>query len=802
MVSMNKVFHWLWLLSGKLQSVLRTIVFLLILCPVFFLNSKSGEEERNEGYLPEPPEMYQRIPIADSAFIKHRGLPSKVDLEKYFPLPGKQGRQGSCVGWATTYALKSYHEKRKNNWDFGPHVQEEGGPGNHIFSPAWTYNQVNRGKDRGAHIPHALDLLIQKGAVTWDNWPYTPSDFRKQPTSEQKRRALKFRAKHYETIPIKNTEALKAELAKGFPMVIGVNSGPDRWNCCKNNRIYDGYTVRNKSGHAMVLIGYDDSKRSPKGHKGAFKIMDSDGKNWGTNGYGWVSYEFSKSFFYAAYALRDWEPGTTNIVTTKLQPPGNVRASQGSETDNILITWNKSSGALGYEILRSENEAVGFSNIGETASASYRDSSATAGKVYYYRIVAVNESDKSEEESSMTVSGFLGEQQVIGAVQGLKGELLPSGHILLTWETLANATLYKIMKEDISSGRKKQISNTGKTTYTDRNPMGGPNRYWVYALVKGKESLPSESITVEGKEGAPGQVINLQASEGVFADKIVLQWDKVPGAEKYWVVRFNAQINQWEEAGFVPKNQFIDSSPNISDGTKVAYSVRAISGIQAGPAAFPVRGYINKNVTRAGKPPLPPIKLTAQAKDKRVILKFAKTSDAKEYYIFRKYFKEKEYTFLTSVKKEIYSEPIPSEGKLIFYAVKSMGKNGVESTFSEPIGFSVPASYVIKKKRDLAPPVNPAKFSGRYSGAFYSEKGVPVDFTLEIQTTESTASIEIAHSQKKYRTEIDRPVSEQFLRNAQLEISITENNYNLLFISCISKSVCGQPFQDVAHRLN
>ena len=400
-------------------------IALVVIVSIGPVSTQLATEMRNEGYLPEPPEVYDRIPVSDSAFMRHRGLPSRVDLTPFFPPPGKQGKQGSCVGWATTYALKSYHEKRKRNHDFGPHVQEAGGRGENVFSPAWTYNQVNKGKDRGAHIPHALDLLVEKGAVSWADWPYNVADFKRQPTPAQVKTAGKFRAKSYETVPAHDTEALKAELAKGQPMVIGVNSGPDRWSCCRNDSVYDGYTVTNKNGHAMVLLGYDDSKRSPKGHRGAFKIMDSDGSNWGTNGYGWVSYEFAQQFFYAAYALRDWDPQGEAPIGAKLAPPKNLRASQGTEADSITITWSAATGALGYQILRSDSADGSFAQISETAETHFKDYSVDSGRNYYYRIIAVNETERTSADESLVAAGYAAEQKILGPVQGLRVSSYP-----------------------------------------------------------------------------------------------------------------------------------------------------------------------------------------------------------------------------------------------------------------------------------------------------------------------------------------------------------------------------------------
>jgi hypothetical protein len=66
--------------------------YAVILLLLFFaggpVSTDPAVETRNEGYLPEPPEVYDRIPVSDSAFMRHRGLPSRVDLTQYFPPAG------------------------------------------------------------------------------------------------------------------------------------------------------------------------------------------------------------------------------------------------------------------------------------------------------------------------------------------------------------------------------------------------------------------------------------------------------------------------------------------------------------------------------------------------------------------------------------------------------------------------------------------------------------------------------------------------------------------------------------------
>ena len=61
-------------------------------------------------------------------------LPSSVDLSVDAPIPGHQGGQGSCVGWAVAYVVKTYHERLERGW---PLTNDR-----HVMSPAYIYNQI------------------------------------------------------------------------------------------------------------------------------------------------------------------------------------------------------------------------------------------------------------------------------------------------------------------------------------------------------------------------------------------------------------------------------------------------------------------------------------------------------------------------------------------------------------------------------------------------------------------------------------------------------------------------------------
>ncbi len=587
---------------------MRTRFFFgFFLLTAFTLNADS--EQSAEGYIPEPLEVIERVPVADSAFIRHRGLPSSVDLSPHFPVPGRQGNQGSCVGWATTYALKTYHEKRKRNWDLGP-APQDGGSGEHVFSPAWTYNQINNGRDRGAHIPHALELLISKGAAPWSAMPYNAKDYRSQPSAEARRIAAQYRAKSYDQVPVQNVDALKAELARGNPMAIGVYTGPDRRACCRNGEVFDHFTRGKSVGHAMVLVGYDDRKVSPLGHRGALKIMDSDGPNAATNGFAWVSYQFAPQLLYAAYVLRDWEPSgalpATPTASEEILPPENVRATQGTQSNMVTLTWNKAAGATAYEIQRSVSGDFSFTSAGYSGKTSFQDRNVQEDVAYDYRIISIRDQKKSDPEQSMIAKGFAATQvqpappvpAVVAKPGRVENLVATNGQhrdkIVLTWDSAPNASKYGIVRFDNASRAWSLIGWAQANRYEDTSAevQSGTRVAYSVRAVNAKDEGPEAKPawgTVNPNLDRAGQVPDVP--QNIAADlkgtSVTVSWKAVPRAGEYYVFRRQMSAAQWDFVKGVKHTRFSENFPG-APGELWYYTVRAKldSGGESADSAF------------------------------------------------------------------------------------------------------------------------------------------------------------------------------------------------------------------------
>jgi hypothetical protein len=245
--------------------------------------------------------LQQHLNPATQARLQVLALPSAVDWSAGMPAPGDQLWQGSCVGWATGYALKTYQENAERAWGVDTTA--------HQFSPGYIYNQINDGVDGGAYMADALDLLVEQGCDTLDSFPYDPDDYLRQPTTAQRARAWPFRARQWSTITYSDWDVpMDIDLVKAAlrvePVVAGGwvyrGTGWDQTGDI-NRRDVTGWPA---GGHAICIVGYDDDRVMGDGN-GAFKFINSWGPAWGHAGYGWMSYEYMRWEMFEAEQMWD-----------------------------------------------------------------------------------------------------------------------------------------------------------------------------------------------------------------------------------------------------------------------------------------------------------------------------------------------------------------------------------------------------------------------------------------------------------------------------------------------------------------
>lgn len=304
-----------------------------------------SEDEKQTGKQDVDPKDYAAFALStyNSSLLGGEASPappSSVDLSQNFPAPGDQGRQSSCVGWATAYALKTFHEKIEMGWSLNTV--------DHLFSPAFVYNQINWGRDEGSYIFQALDLAVNQGIATLRQMPYSDTDYLTQPSAAAYTEAAQFKSAQWSRI--NDTSQIKAALVNRNPVVAGITVYQQLMDLEGEDSVYNTRSDSDYGGHAVTIVGYDDNR-----YGGAFKVINSWSRNWGDDGYFWMPYSFAQGVLSEAYVLLDAE--NSQDVTepdTDTEPEPDV-----SQLPNLAVsTWETShdprprgAGSLTYRVI-------------------------------------------------------------------------------------------------------------------------------------------------------------------------------------------------------------------------------------------------------------------------------------------------------------------------------------------------------------------------------------------------------------------------------------------------------------------
>lgn len=224
------------------------------------------------------------VPTQDLAEIDIEiDFPESHDLSSFLPPVGSQGEQGSCVAWATGYYLKSFQENLEDSNNGEIELKNQ-------MSPAFIYNQIKVGSCAdGSSIPTALELISGTGIVTWREMPYDQNECDTQPTDNQNILAEDNQIISF--APLNGNilfDQAKAFLLNNQPIVIAISIDYPFFGKFEENgdAVYREFGGEDDidGAHAMLVVGYDDTKN-------AFKVVNSWGKGWGNEGFVWIDYK-------------------------------------------------------------------------------------------------------------------------------------------------------------------------------------------------------------------------------------------------------------------------------------------------------------------------------------------------------------------------------------------------------------------------------------------------------------------------------------------------------------------------------
>ncbi|HVV55075.1 MAG TPA: C1 family peptidase [Mucilaginibacter sp.] len=234
-------------------------------------------------------------------------LPPKVSLKMYAPYPKNQLQYSTCVAWASAYCGRTMVDAIKNNWTDRDMITKN------AYSPAFLFRliQPNTGDcNTGTYIDHAFAAMKNIGSIPYNSLPsLCVPDVDQTEVSSAAESKLKDYATLFDYTATENikVQAVKKALSEKKPVVIGMLAPPS-FDGAVNCWIPKEQPLNSYGGHAMCVVGYDDSE-----YGGAFEVQNSWGDNWGNDGYIWIRYGDFARFVQYAYEFVDLPRVRTGI---------------------------------------------------------------------------------------------------------------------------------------------------------------------------------------------------------------------------------------------------------------------------------------------------------------------------------------------------------------------------------------------------------------------------------------------------------------------------------------------------------
>lgn len=230
---------------------------------------------------------YEKLPVVAAEELPNL-LKDEVSVRSgYRKLPTppvvNQGREGSCVSFAVGYVGVSYYLNRLKNMPYTTTGAYR--------SPEFLYNntKLSGSCDAGSNFVPVLNFLRTNGVCSWSQMPYSDvNGCASRGSSAQRSQALSGKIRTWTRLYNSSVSNLRSYLDRGYPILTGLQLDASFYQQT-TSRNYN-YTWRikggsNRGGHAVVITGYDDSRR-------AFIVQNS----WGTSTH-------DRGFFYISYDL-------------------------------------------------------------------------------------------------------------------------------------------------------------------------------------------------------------------------------------------------------------------------------------------------------------------------------------------------------------------------------------------------------------------------------------------------------------------------------------------------------------------
>jgi hypothetical protein len=272
---------------------------------------------------PAPTTPAPATPAAPAPSTQNLPFPKSIDLGSKASPVRDQGRRGTCIAFSTTAGMEFFDKSLDLSEQYAFYIMREAA----AARPACLVTKYDAANPKlcqekgcyGTNLSTAVSQLQAKGLYDESVWPYVARDNLDEGTNCHE--SITWASKLVAATGKKMTKlgrvvwlaspggfpkekrvddpmVLMAILAQGYAVNIAIGVAGTGWR--NGERIdleLDPETrkpVASRGGHGLLLVGYDFDKS-------AFKFKNSWGPDWGLGGYGWMTFDYLKTYVTGGY---------------------------------------------------------------------------------------------------------------------------------------------------------------------------------------------------------------------------------------------------------------------------------------------------------------------------------------------------------------------------------------------------------------------------------------------------------------------------------------------------------------------
>ncbi|MCQ4635259.1 S8 family serine peptidase [Anaerovorax odorimutans] len=263
-----------------------------------------------------------------------------------------------------------------------------------------------------------------------------------------------------------------------------------------------------------------------------------------------------------------------------LATPASVKASS-SGYDRIKVSWNRVSGASGYQIHRATSASGTFkpvATVSGNGTTSYTNTGLKTNTTYYYKVKAFG--TLSNKKAYSPLSGAKSAKPTPAVPQSLNLYHTTYKGIKLKWKKVSGASGYGIYRATSKNGKYtyvKRIKNGSTLTYTNSGLKANKNYYYkvrAYRTVSGKRIYGSYSSVKQLKTTPAKTYISLKKNKK--QRKAIVTWKRVSTVSGYVVYRATSKNGKYKKVATKKSSSRRSfTSKRLKKGKNYYYKARA-----------------------------------------------------------------------------------------------------------------------------------------------------------------------------------------------------------------------------------